>query len=463
MATDLEKIWTGIQNKAPRYQKLEQYRRGNQPQVYLTARLREIFRGVDIQFNENFCGVVTDTLNDRIQLTGFKGPDDNTQNLLDEAWSRNMLEIESSDIHADAGTTGECYAIAWPDADTNKAEVYYNAPECVHVIYDGEHPRKIALAGKLFQDANEKSHITLYYADRLEYYISDKKLADIQEISAFRPDAEQSTNGRASNPYGKIPVFHFKTGKYCTSDLADVIPLQNGLNKLLSDMMVAAEYGAFQQRYIISESDTSQLKNAPNEIWSLPIGSQAGQFTAADLKNYLDAIDRLSQAIGVISRTPKHYLYSQGGDPSGEALIALEAPLNKKAKNRIARFIPVWRDLAAFVCQIEGIAINPSDITPQFDEPETIQPVTESQIILNQINAGIPLITSLRWNGYSEAEIAVLEADQATAKAAQKASLASAMLEAERQARQAAMNNPQPGNTQPPVNPNMNNQGGNNG
>ena len=46
-----------------------------------------------------------------------------------------------------------------------------------------------------------------------------------------------------------------------------MIPLQNAINKLVTDLMVAAEYGAFMQRWIISNADTSSLKNAPNEIW----------------------------------------------------------------------------------------------------------------------------------------------------------------------------------------------------
>jgi hypothetical protein len=59
--------------------------------------------------------------------------------------------------------------------------------------------------------------------------------------------------------------------------------------------------------------------------------TSAGAFPAADLSNFLTAMDKLAASISAITSTPKHYFFDQGGQLSGEALIALEAPLNKKA------------------------------------------------------------------------------------------------------------------------------------
>jgi hypothetical protein len=298
--------------------------------------------------------------------------------------------------------------------------------------------------------------MTLYYPDRLEYFIADKDLKQISEYTAFVRDISVmgATDGIAPNPYGKIPVFHFKPNRKCLSDLNNVVPLQNGINKLLSDMVVVAEYAAFPQRYIISQSDTSDLKNAPSEIWNIPAGdgagqvTTAGQFQAADLSGYLAAIDNLSAKIGVITRTPKHYLFAQGGDPSGEALIALEAPLNKKAQDRIDRFTPVWRDLAAFICQIEGQVVDPASITPKFAKPESIQPRTSAEITKIRTDGGLPLVTALRWEGRTDAEIEQMQKDQDEVGQKDKASLASALLEAERKAAQATTAPPQNGQGQ---------------
>jgi hypothetical protein len=169
-----------------------------------------------------------------------------------------------------------------------------------------------------------------------------------------------------------------------------------------------------------------------------------GQFQSTDLKNYFEAIDRLALAVGIITRTPKHYFYGQSGDLSGEALIAMEGPLNKKASDRIDHFRPVWKRLAAFVCEIEGVTVTPEEITPVFEKPETIQPKTQADIIKVQTEAGVPLRSTLRWSGMTETEIEAMEADQEAERKKNQASLGAALLEAERQARSAPSQNPSP-------------------
>jgi hypothetical protein len=188
---------------------------------------------------------------------------------------------------------------------------------------------------------------------------------------------------------------------------------------LFQDMMVAAEFGAFKQRYAITHADISALKNSPNIIWNIPAGdgegeaTQVGEFTPTDLDNYLKAMDHIANDIARISKTPKHYMFSQGGDPSGEALIAMEAPLNKKVTGTIDRLKPVWAQVAAFLLQLDGTdGITPKDITPLFDEPATVQPRTAAEIREINVRTGIPLVNTLRREGWTEQEIQQLLDDK---------------------------------------------------
>jgi hypothetical protein len=203
-------------------------------------------------------------------------------------------------------------------------------------------------------------------------------------------------------------------------------------------MMIAAEFGAFPQRYVISQQPAGALKNAPNELWNIPAGdgqgqpASVGEFSQTDLGVYLTAIDKLATAIGIITRTPKAYFYAQGGDPSGEALIAMEAALNRKAQGYIERFTVVWREVAAFLLALAGSEVDPMAITPIWQPVETVQPLTASIIRQNTVSAGIPLVTALRREGWTEAELEQMEADRTAEQQAQANSLALAMLEQER-------------------------------
>jgi hypothetical protein len=429
--TDLERAYSAITSKAI-YAKYFGYYDGDQPIMYASRRLEEIFANLDAVFTENWCSVVIDACLDRISLTGFEaGP---YQERADTIIQDNELLLEADTIHEAALVCGEAFAIVWPD-ESGAPKVYYNDPRMVAVFYDGDNPRRMTMAAKLHQADDSTWRITLYYADRIEYYVSTK--SDISSAAAFQPALEPM----ATNPYGQIPVFHFRPSRrIIKSDLKNVIPLQNGINKLLTDMMVAAEFGAFKQRYIISNVDTrGKVRNAPNEIWDLPAGDGVGQqtsvgeFSATDLNNYLLAVDNLAAAISSVTNTPRHYFFSSGGVPSGEALIVMEAPLNKKAQDRIEMFTPTWQAVIAFALFVDGVNADQEEIMPVFTEPETIQPKTSTEISQMRVAMGVPLNTALKREGWTQAELDAMADDQAEAQMSSQGSLALALMNAERQ------------------------------
>jgi len=421
--SDLGLAFDTLSAKTSPYTTLWAYADGNHPLTYTNERLREVFRSLDARFTANWCAVVLGACLERINLAGWQVAGDETaEATLRALWAANDLAAQADEVHEAALVCGEAFVIVWPDA-MGRPLAFYNDPRMAHVFYESENPNVKRFGCKWWDDEAGRRRLTLYYPDRLEYYVSRGQAANAASAAAFEAVPELPS---APNPFGVVPVFHFRTLLRTTkSDLTDVVPIQNGINKLMADMMVAAEYGAFRQRYIISNADTTgKLRNAPNEIWDLPAGDGVGQgttvgeFSATDLRNYLDAIDRLAVALAIITRTPKHYFMGQGGDPSGEALIALEAPLNKKATRRINRFRETWRQVGAFLLQVGGQAVAAEAIAPQFVAVETVQPRTSAEIRTQAVGAGIPLTTQLRREGWNEEELAQLAADREAEQAA---------------------------------------------
>jgi hypothetical protein len=462
MPSDLAVAFNALKNKQKPYDKLWAYYDGDQPLKYTSSKLHEVFKRMDAHFEQNWCAVVVDSCLDRINLARLTVANNPTaEALLNEDWARLELGLEDDSVHLGALVCGESFIIAWPDPSDpqQQSEAYYNDPRLCHVEYDPEHPRKKKFAAKWFVDAQGKRRITLYYPDRLEYYVSRDKAEHVSEADNFVPDAALPS---AANPKGVIPVFHFtRERRAIRSELKNVLTPQDAINKLLTDMLVAAEFGAYRQRYIISAEDPDQLlanlRNAPNEIWSIPSATnedqptEVGEFAQTDLSGYLDAIDRMASAVAVISRTPKHYLMRQGGDPSGEALIAMEAPLVKKCKQYIERWQSTWREVAAFVLSLKGVTVAPGDINPVFDSPDTVLPATQADVRLKGVQAGIPLVTILRKDeGWTETELAELAEDMTNDAKRQRDIMQQAMLEAQRQLRQPPENYVET-STKPPV------------
>jgi len=410
--SDLQMAYEAIMAKRPAHTDAFAYYDGNQPLVYANERLRNIFKGNQVRFTENWCRLVVDAVKERIQIGDMTVPED-FQETLHQIWADNHLTIVFDDVHEAALITGEAYLIVWPDAESGEVEIYYNDPRLCHAFYHQDHPRQMRMAAKMWVSEDDECYrMILYYPDHLEYYRTTQKAANVGTWQAFAPDDTEYPDGKAINPFGRIPVFHFKLReRFLQGDLYDVIPIQNGINKLLTDMMVAAEYGAFRQRWIISNADVSVLKNAPNEIWHIPAGdgmgqaSQVGEFSPTDLSNYLDAVERLAADISRITRVPLHYFYTKGGYPSGDALVAMEAPLNFKVRDRIERFEPVWREAIAFALQISGADVTAQEVVVNWLNVQTIQPEAAAKIRLMDIQAGIPLEISLKREGWTQAEI----------------------------------------------------------
>lgn len=439
MATDLELAYQALSGKLAGYTQLWDYYRGNAPLVYTNERLREVFRNLDAKFTENWCGVVVNAAVSRINLSGATVPP-GQQELLDRLWSADELGVVADDVHEAALVFGEAFVIVWLD-EQKRPQAYYNDPRLVHAFYEDENPRVMRFAAKWYNGVDGKRRLTLYYPERIEYYESNTKAEEVTSAGAFRL-AEDTPP--AVNPYGQIPVFHFRTHNDMRSELEPVTPIQNGINKLLVDMIVAAEYGVLKQRWIISNVEPGALKNAPNEVWWLPAGdgagqaTQVGQFEPSDLQVYMSTIDGLINHLSAITCTPRHFFMSQGAPPSGESLLVMEAPLNKKCQDYIMRFGPTWESLLAFALRLAGQTVDPQDVSLTWEDVQSVQPLTQSTVRKSAVDAGIPLVTALRNEGWSEAELAQMAKDQQEQSGKQQASLASALVQAQRQMDQGA-------------------------
>ena len=106
----------------------------------------------------------------------------------------------------------------------------------------------------------------------------------------------------------------------------------------------------------------------------------------------------------------------------------MESPLTKKVQRYIERFTATWQKVAAFMLELQGVAVDPMSITPIFDPVETVQPRTEADIREINVRSGIPLVTTLRREGWEDTELDQMAKDQAEEQLRQ-ADLAKAYLD----------------------------------
>ena len=404
--TDLETAFAALSGKRLAMDKLWRYYDGDQPLKYSSERLRTLFDAIDVRFIENFAaGIVNATL-DRVQLEHLAVDGNPTATeLLAGILADTDLDLDADDIHLATLVCGEAFVVAWrePQPDgTTATQAHYHDPRLCHVQYDPANPLRKMWAAKWWAE-DGGTRLNLYYPDRLEYYAAKKTGGDLK-ASDFAPLADTPV---VENPTGVVPVFHFRRERRTTAGelTVDLLSLQDAVNKLLSDLMVSAEFTAIRQRYIISNADENSIKAAANEHWLIPAGdgmgepTKVGEFAEGDLSRFLSAINDIASAMASISRTPKHYFFRSGGDPSGEALLTQEAPHTKKVSRFIRRQRKTWQRLGAFLLALEGIEIPSGAIDPVYEAPGSVLPETQATVRKSSVDSGIPLRTVLRREG----------------------------------------------------------------
>lgn len=400
MKKDIETALDQIRRRAPGYAKCERYYNGDHDLRFATEKFVSTFGDLFREFALNLCPVVCDAVRDRLRVTDLvNGTDEQigAESVNADAariWSRNRMNTRSGEIHKEALKCGDAYLIVWPDRD-GQAVIYPNRAANMTVIYDDESPGRIRFAAKVWTDGDSRMRINLFYADRIEKYVTrTKTLGTAPESNGFVPNND-GNDAIVPNPYGIVPVFHFinnsDIGSPGRSELEAAMPIQDGLNKAALDMLVAMEFAAFRQRWasgIEVDYDEAGKPIAPfssgiDKLWiSGDTNSRFGDFAAADLEQFLSVKDSFRSDIASVTGTPLHYFLQEAQTfPSGASLRQAESRFIAKITDRQETFGQTWAEAIAFSLQIEGDGPE-CTLRTRWQDPS---PLTEREILENMI------------------------------------------------------------------------------
>lgn len=427
------------------------YYEGEQRLRFTNERLKSTFYTLFDRMRDNLCAGVVDALTDRLQITGFHPHDlpdgEDPANhpmtsIANEVWRRNKMAIRSGDIHKETVITGDGFVVVWPDAD-GMPRIFPQWSDQICVDYDEEDPDRIVRAGKVWR-AGGLYRVTLYFPDRIEKYAVEAKEIPTtgERFDVFEVEGELWP---LPNQYGVVPVFHFANnsglGDYGRSELKDIIPLQDALNKTIVDMLVGNEFVAYPQRWVtgleVELDDEGRPRSKPFEpgidrmFTTASPDAKFGQFDPASVDQFIRQHDSLRAAISRVSKTPLHVLMlaSDRDYPSGEALKTAESPFVRKVEDRQITFGDVWEQVISFCLRIRNQAV---DVEPECDwtNPAPRAELEEVQIAEIKSRLGISKRKLQQELGYSDAEIEAM-ANEVTMEAQSMAdALGSTMIDA---------------------------------
>lgn len=421
----------------------DDYYNGRQRLSFATSKFRETFGNLFAALAVNFCLLVVDAENERLKIEGFRmGADDTDADK--EAWRiwlANRMEARAPIAHAEALSKGESYVIVWNNPATPGTPLIrvQDARKCIVEMDDGDADTRMA-GLKRWIDHSGYENATLYFPDRIEKWIARAALSKgTAGPTGKRGDdywVKRNVSGEdwpLPNPLGVVPVIPLANNPMLDlcgrSEIDAVIPIQDAINKLVADMIVASEYVAFPQRWAtgidvpvdpITQQPLEPFKAGPGRLWiadavpglDQPIEPKFGSFPQANLDPYTSAIEMLVQDIASITKTPAHYLLgSSGSFPSGESLKATETGLVSKVKSASRQFGESWEEVMRLAFRIAHDNRTISDNAVIWGDPESrvLSEVTDAmgkQVTMLQV----PVRIAWEKVGYTQTEIDRMEA-----------------------------------------------------
>lgn len=469
------------QDAAARVRALRDYYDGEHP-VLLTQRQQEylgpLVKEGNFTFAHNLVKVIIDTLCERLNVIGFTvngekaaEPDAEETTPAGQAaaamwrWFKaNRMDAGQIDLYLNALRDRASYAIV--DYDSEQAIPRIN----IHKIDDGTtgvtyhrdptDTNRVLFANRYFYTydplkpgATGKERKTTYLPDQIRKYIravSGDWQPYTDEDGAVWPLAWLDS---LSRPLGVAAVEFANPGG---SEIAQVIGLQNGVNKSWLDLLAAAdaagfpliavEYQGEQPFGQVTDDDDleggDELHIGPGRALEVD-NARVHRLEAANLASMLDTVWGLVAAISGVSRTPQYYLRPIGGAdvPSGEALKQLESGLVKRAKARQLVFGQAWADVMRLCYRVaqtfgnENLPALPEmNIEVEWADPEVRNEATEANVAEAHKRMGVPDAEVWQRLGYTPEQIAAFERTARIAEAAKVAAVMGAMRQQQQQA-----------------------------
>jgi hypothetical protein len=421
-----------LSENAAAYVRADQYYTGEIDEVMstdsaLTRKLAQTGRRYRINMAKTPVNVVADRL--EIAAVTVPGDEPTTKLLQTAVWDANGLLLESPGANRKACKYGDGYLFVWEGEQDGTVDVFFNSPVSMRLVYDPENPRRKLFAIKRWKQVDNRLRATLYYADRIERYVTRAATSGERDEDWEEFRESDGDQWPIPNPHGAVPVFHLRTDSpYGVPLHHDAYGPQDALNKLVITMMSATDYAGFPLRYALVDGDAAVNGNSPTQpVWGddaeatesdqgkteLPTGpghvwlaqglKGVGQLDPADPKHFLDPAEFFIRAMAQVTNTPLHFFDPGGDQPSGESRRTAEGSMVKLIRYIQMRFASTWSEALSFALAILGkkgakvdVRWSPAVSTDDKDAWETAQ---------LKIDAGVPVRQVLLEQGYAVEQV----------------------------------------------------------
>jgi hypothetical protein len=322
-----------------------------------------------------------DAIAERQEVEGFRmGGSDEADEELWDWWQANNLDIEATLGHTDALIYGTSYiTVAAPDpavdvnVDPTIPMIRVEPPTSLTAVIDTR-TREVTEAIRAVYDEEQSEIIacTLYLPDQSVQWVRDqgvwKIFSRVNHGMMMVPVIPLANRTRLSDLYGSSEI---------TPELRSVT---DAAARIMMDMQGTAEIMAIPQRMLfgVKPEDLGIDPNTGEKLYDAYLArilgfedpdAKAQQFSAAELRNFVDALDALDRKAAAYTGLPPQYLsFSSENPASAEAIKSSESRLVKKCERKNKIFGGAWEQ----AMRVAYKAMKGDEIPPDMFRMETV-------------------------------------------------------------------------------------------
>ena len=422
-----------IEEERARLVRLDLYYSGTQPLAFLAPEVREAVAGRLTSLVINWPRLVVGAVEERLDVEGFRlAPESAPDSDLWRIWQANGLDEGSQEAHTEALVHGRAFAIVWAGTNGIPRITVESARQMIVTRAPGS--RVVIRALKRWIE-DGYAFATLYEPDAITRWRSVSKAPDAGDAS-YAPAGGWSLRETIENPLGVVPVVPLVNRPRLLlpdgeSELTDVLPIADAVNKIATDLMVSAEFSAMPRRWATGieiaeeqklDDDGSPLTDEDGQPIMVPANqfspvagrlwlaesaeTRFGQFSESELTSFTNAIRMFTQALAAMSGLPPHYvaLAAQDNPASADAIRSAEASLVSKARRKQRSFGGSWEDVMRLALLVrDGTPPAGADaLETVWRDPETRTVAQAADAAVKLVQAGIlPAQAALESLGYS--------------------------------------------------------------
>lgn len=448
MIKDLAEGWGELEKALPAYKEAEDFAEGKAGEIFANDRIRVALQAVSREYRFNVCETVIKSMMGKVKLRSVAVADspEATEFLRNQA-ERNQMVTYYPHLFETAATYGDAYLMTWDEFgadDQPTGNLVYTVldPKHCRILYDPENERVPRFGIRRWTVLHEgedhkRWRVDLLYGDRISHWISSPGVKAGEgkafNVEDWQPvtDPEDESAGETENPYGVVPLQHFRTDLvYGKPVHRNAYGPQRALTKMLVSQVTTADSQTFRERWRILK-EGAELDNASDDpIWGddaealevelkrletdtsgpgaehiFPGTESVGEFSVTDPQAFLTPAEFYMRLAAQFTRSPFHYFDPSGDVPSGESLKTADAPLTEKANEWKEQHLEGALIQHARLCLLMGGQdVGDSGILVSWEPSETATTKDEWETVKLKQGLGVPQGQTLVEAGY-ESEV----------------------------------------------------------